>query len=92
MLKLAPHRPSTENGVKFTPLSGSHATARQLGEIFGVSEKTVRNAAEFAEVVITVPSVPPVPLLAPPTNRLPKRVQNLPPFQGIMQPRGNWAT
>jgi hypothetical protein len=65
MLKLAPHRPSAENGEKFTPFSGSHATSRYVGEIFGVSEKTVRNAAEAAEVVITVPSVPPVPLLAP---------------------------
>jgi len=58
-LKLAPHRPSTENGVKFTPLSGSHATARQLGEIFGVSEKTVRNAAEFAEVVDVLAEIEP---------------------------------
>ena len=58
-LKLAPHRPSTENGVKFTPLSGSHATARQLGDTFGVSEKTVRNAGEFAKVVDALAEIAP---------------------------------
>jgi hypothetical protein len=54
---LAPHRPSAEKEEKFSSFSGHNATSQQLGEIFGVSEKTVRNAAEFAEVVI--PSVPP---------------------------------
>jgi 16S rRNA G966 N2-methylase RsmD len=58
-LKLAPHRPSTENGVKFTPLSGSHATARQLGDTFGVSEKTVRNAGDFAKVVDALAEIAP---------------------------------
>jgi ParB-like chromosome segregation protein Spo0J len=58
-LKLAPHRPSTDNAVKFTAFSGRSATARQLGEIFGVSEKTVRNAAEFAEVVDVLAEIEP---------------------------------
>jgi len=58
-MKLAPHRPSTDNAVKFTAFSGRSATARQLGEIFGVSEKTVRNAAEFAEVVDVLEEIEP---------------------------------
>ena len=29
----APNRPSTENGEKFSPFSGSNATARQLGDL-----------------------------------------------------------
>ena len=65
LLKLAPHRPSTEKEVKLTSFSGHNATSRYVGEIFGVGEKTVRNAAEFAEAVITVPSVPTAPPLAP---------------------------
>ena len=40
-----------EQGVKFTPWSGSHATAKEIAEIANVTEKTVRNAAEFAKVV-----------------------------------------
>jgi hypothetical protein len=92
MLKLAPHRPSAEKGDNLSPFSGHNATSRYVASLHGVNEKTVRNTAEVAEVVITVPSVPPVPLLAPPTNRLPKRVQNLHLFQGIMRPRVNWAT
>jgi len=58
-LKLAPHRPSTENAVKFTAFSGRSATARQVGEIFGVGEKTVRNAAEFAKAVDALAEVEP---------------------------------
>jgi hypothetical protein len=93
MLKLAQGRPpESKKDAKFASFSGKNATARYAASLHGVSYRTVQNAAEFAEVVITVPSVPPVPLLAPPTNRLPKRVQNLHLFQGLMQPRGNWAT
>ncbi len=43
-LKLAPYRPSTEKEVKFTSFSGHNATSRYVGDMFGVSEKTVRNA------------------------------------------------
>jgi hypothetical protein len=68
MLKLAPHRPSTEKAEKFSAFSGHDATSRQLGAIFGVSYRTVQNAAEFAEVVI--PSVPTAPTTrAQPTAR-----------------------
>jgi hypothetical protein len=67
MPQLAQGRPpESEKVVKFTTFSGSAATARHVGGMFGVGEKTVRNAAEFAEGVITVPSVPTVPPLAPP--------------------------
>ena len=33
---------AAEKGEKFSPFSGHNATARQLGEIFGVGEKTIR--------------------------------------------------
>jgi site-specific DNA-methyltransferase (adenine-specific)/modification methylase len=58
-LKLAPHRPSTDNAVNLTAFSGSSATARQLGETFGVGEKTVRRAGEFAEVVDVLAEIEP---------------------------------
>jgi len=59
MLKLAPHRPSTEKAEKFSAFSGHDATSRQLGAIFGVSYRTVRNAAEFAEVVDALAEIQP---------------------------------
>lgn len=45
--KKAARRPRLEenNGVKLTPFSGSHATARKVGAELGVSEKTVHRAA-----------------------------------------------
>jgi hypothetical protein len=55
---LAPNRPSTEKAENFSAFSGHDATSRQLGEIFGVSEKTVRNAAEAAEAVDGTPTRP----------------------------------
>ena len=50
LTKLEPHRPSN-NGVKFTPFTGSHATAKGIASLAKVGEKTVRLAAEFAEAV-----------------------------------------
>jgi hypothetical protein len=58
-LKLAPHRPSVDKVVKFTTFSGHRATARHLGETFGVSEKTVRNAGDFAKVVDALAEIAP---------------------------------
>jgi hypothetical protein len=48
-----------DRGVKFTPLSGSHATARALAEQLGVSEKTVRNSEKFAEAVEALQKISP---------------------------------
>ena len=45
--------------VNFTTVSGSAATARQVGSMFGVGEKTVRNAAEFAKVVDALAEIEP---------------------------------
>jgi hypothetical protein len=60
MLKLAHGRPpENKKGAKFAPFSGSHATSRYVASLHGVSDRTVQNAAEFAEVVI--PSVPTAP-------------------------------
>jgi hypothetical protein len=59
-VKKAPHRPTKEeNGENFTPFRGSHATARALAEQLGVSEKTVRNAEKFTDVVEALQEVSP---------------------------------
>jgi len=86
-LKLAPHRPSTDNGVKITPLSGSHATARQLGETFGVSEKTVRNAAEFAKVVDALAEVEPEAAEVVLLGKVPDAKTALPKVEPELLPR-----
>jgi len=59
--KKAAHRPKLEenNGEKFSPFSGSHATAKAIASIAGVTEKTVRHAAEFAKAVDEVKEVSP---------------------------------
>ena len=85
MLKLAPHRPSAEKGEKLSPFSGHHATSRYVASLHGVNEKTVRNTAEVAEVVI--PSVPTTP-----TTRAPSDCRTLgticPQSRGLMQQHG----
>lgn|GEM_PF-4051557 len=52
--KKAPHRPregERNNVVNFTTFSGSAATAKAVASEFGVGEKTVRRAADFARAV-----------------------------------------
>jgi len=59
-MKLAQGRPpEDEKVVNFTTFSGSAATARHVGGMFGVGEKTVRNAAEFAKAVDALAEVEP---------------------------------
>ena len=87
MLKLAPHRPSTENAVNFTAFSGRSATARQLGEIFGVSEKTVRNAAEFAEVVDALAEIEPEAAARVDAGELPDAKTALPKVEPELLPK-----
>lgn len=50
---------SDELGVNFTPSYGSHATARKIAEEVNVSEKTIRNAGNFAEAVDKVKQISP---------------------------------
>jgi hypothetical protein len=60
MLKLAHGRPPKgEKEENFSSFPGSDATSRHVASLHGVSDRTVQNAAEFAEVVI--PSVPTTP-------------------------------
>jgi len=59
MLKLAPNRPPSEKEGKLPSFSGHNATSRQLGEIFGVDEKTVRRAAKFAKAVDAIAEIAP---------------------------------
>jgi hypothetical protein len=58
-VKLEPLQKVSASGVNFTPETGSHATARYVGSMFGVSEKTVRNAAEFAKAVDALAEIEP---------------------------------
>ena len=87
MLKLAPHRPSTEKVVKFTTFSGHQATARQLGETFGVSEKTVRNAAEFAQAVDALAEVEPKAAEAVLLGKVPDAKTALPKVEPELLPK-----
>ena len=58
-MKLAPHRPSAENKDKLSLFSGDNATSRYVASLHGVNEKTVRRAAEFAEVVDALAEIEP---------------------------------
>ena len=59
-MKLAQGRPSEdEKGDKLSPFSGNHATSRYVASLYGVNERTVRNAAEFAEVVDALAEIEP---------------------------------
>ena len=58
-VKLEPLQRLSDSEVKFTSEAGSNATARHVGGMFGVSEKTVRNAAEFAKAVDAVAEIAP---------------------------------
>jgi ParB-like chromosome segregation protein Spo0J len=86
-LKLAPHRPSTDNAVKFTAFSGRSATARQLGEMFGVSEKTVRNAAEFAKALDALAEIEPKAAEAVLLGKLPDAKTALPKVEPELLPK-----
>jgi hypothetical protein len=59
-IKKEPHRPTKEgNGLKLSPFSGSHATARAIAEQVGVGQATVRRAEKFADAVETLQQVSP---------------------------------
>ena len=58
-IKLAPHRPPAENADNLSAFSGRSATAQYVASLHGVNEKTVRRAAEFAEVVDALAEIEP---------------------------------
>jgi ParB-like chromosome segregation protein Spo0J len=87
MLKLAPHRPSAEKEEKFSSFSGHNATSRQLGEIFGVSEKTVRNAAEFAKAVDALAEIEPEAAARVVAGELPDAKTALPKVEPELLPK-----
>ena len=86
-MKLAPHRPSAEKGENFSPFSGHHATSRQLGEIFGVSYRTVQNAAEFAEVVDALAEIEPEAAARVVAGELPDAKTALPKVEPELLPK-----
>jgi 16S rRNA G966 N2-methylase RsmD len=59
MLKLTPHRPSTEKEDNLSSFSGHNATSRFVASLHGVNEKTVRRAGEFAKAVDTLAEIEP---------------------------------
>jgi len=87
MLKLAPNRPSTENGVNLTPFSGSHATARQLGDVFGLGEKTVRRAGDFAKAIDALAEVEPKAAEAVLLGKVPDAKTALPKVEPELLPK-----
>ena len=50
--------PEDGKGAKFAPFSGNHATSKYVASLHGVSDRTVRNAAEAAEAVDGTPTRP----------------------------------
>ncbi len=87
MLKLAPHRPSAKKAEKFSAFSGHDATSRQLGAIFGVSYRTVRNAAEFAEVVDAIAEIEPEAAARIVAGELPDAKTALPKVEPELLPK-----
>jgi hypothetical protein len=49
----------SDHGENFSPWSGSHATSRYVASLYGVSYRTVQNAAEFAKAVDAIAEVAP---------------------------------
>jgi len=87
MLKLAPHRPSTEKEVNFTSFSGHNATSRYVASLHGVSEKTVRNAGEFAEVVDALAEIEPEAAARIVAGELPDAKTALPKVEPELLPK-----
>ena len=87
-MKLAQGRPpEDEKVVNFTTFSGSAATARHVGGMFGVGEKTVRNAAEFAKAVDTLAEIEPKAAEAVLLGKLPDAKTALPKVEPELLPK-----
>ena len=87
MLKLAPNRPPSEKEGKLPSFSGHNATSRQLGEIFGVDEKTVRRAAKFAKAVDALAEVEPKAAEAVLLGKVPDAKTALPKVEPELLPK-----
>ena len=87
-MKLAQGRPpEDEKVVNFTTFSGSAATARHVGGMFGVGEKTVRNAAEFAKAVDTLAEIEPKAAEVVLLGKLPDAKTALPKVEPELLPK-----
>jgi methylase of polypeptide subunit release factors len=87
-IKLAQGRPpEDEKVVNFTTFSGSAATARHVGSMFGVGEKTVRNAAEFANAVDAIAEVAPEAANAILLGKVPDAKTALPKVEPELLPK-----
>ena len=86
-VKLEPLQKLSDSEVKFTSESGSNATARYVGSMFGVSEKTVRNAAEFAEVVDALAEIEPKAAEAVLLGKVPDAKTALPKVEPELLPK-----
>ena len=87
-IKLAQGRPSEdEKKVNLTSFSGGNATSRQLSEILGVGEKTVRRAGEFAEAVDALAEIEPKAAEAILLGKVPDAKTALPKVEPELLPK-----
>ena len=87
-MKLAQGRPSEdEKGDKLSPFWGNHATSRYVASLYGVNEKTVRRAGEFAEVVDTLAEIEPKAAEAVLLGKVPDAKTALPKVEPELLPK-----
>jgi methylase of polypeptide subunit release factors len=86
-MKLEPLQKLSASEVKFTSESGVNATARHVGGMFGVSEKTVRNAAEFAKAVDALAEIEPKAASAVLLGKVPDAKTALPKVEPELLPK-----
>jgi len=86
-MKLAPHRPSTEKGANFAPFSGRHATSKYVASLYGVGDRTVRYAAEFAKAVDTLAEIEPEAAARVVAGELPDAKTALPKVEPELLPK-----
>jgi len=86
-MKLAPHRPPANNVDKLSTFSGVAATSRYVASLYGVNEKTVRRAGEFAEVVDTLAEIEPKAAEAVLLGKVPDAKTALPKVEPELLPK-----
>jgi hypothetical protein len=87
-MKLAQGRPPEDEKVdKLSTFSGSAATSRYVASLHGVNEKTVRRAAEFAEVVDALAEIEPEAAARIVAGELPDAKTALPKVEPELLPK-----
>ena len=87
-MKLAQGRPpEDEKGEKFSPFSGNHATSKYVASLHGGSDRTVRNAGEFAKVVDALAEIEPKAAEAVLLGKVPDAKTALPKVEPELLPK-----